>query len=112
MTPEGFNGDWQVDTRADRMGVRLLGPRLECRQQSMISEGIALGAVQVPPDGQPIVLLNDRQTIGGYPRLGALAPLALARLAQCLPGQRVRLLPTVQEAAHREHRRLLAAWDA
>ncbi|WP_079454840.1 anthranilate 1,2-dioxygenase small subunit [Pseudomonas aeruginosa] len=59
-----------------------------------------------------IVLLNDRQTIGGYPRLGALAPLALARLAQCLPGQRVRLLPTVQEAAHREHRRLLAAWDA
>ncbi|HHO8192033.1 TPA: allophanate hydrolase, partial [Pseudomonas aeruginosa] len=53
-----------------------------------------------------------RQTIGGYPRLGALAPLALARLAQCLPGQRVRLLPTVQEAAHREHRRVLAAWDA
>ncbi|HBP2581200.1 TPA: allophanate hydrolase, partial [Pseudomonas aeruginosa] len=39
-------------------------------------------------------------------------PLALARLAQCLPGQRVRLLPTVQEAAHREHRRVLAAWDA
>ncbi len=109
---DAFNGDWQVDTRADRMGVRLLGPRLECRQQSMISEGIALGAVQVPPDGQPIVLLNDRQTIGGYPRLGALAPLALARLAQCLPGQPVRLLPTVQEAAHREHRRLLAAWDA
>ncbi len=109
---DAFNGDWQVDTRADRMGVRLLGPRLECRQQSMISEGIALGAVQVPPDGQPIVLLNDRQTIGGYPRLGALAPLALARLAQCLPGQRVRLLPTVQEAAHREHRRVLAAWDA
>lgn len=109
---DAFNGDWQVDTRADRMGVRLLGPRLECRQQSMISEGIALGAVQVPPDGQPIVLLNDRQTIGGYPRLGALAPLALARLAQCLPGQRVRLLPTVQEAAHREHRRLLSAWDA
>ncbi len=109
---DAFNGDWQVDTRADRMGVRLLGPRLECRQQSMISEGIALGAVQVPPDGQPIVLLNDRQTIGGYPRLGALAPPALARLAQCLPGQRVRLLPTVQEAAHREHRRLLAAWDA
>ncbi|HBP2385679.1 TPA: allophanate hydrolase, partial [Pseudomonas aeruginosa] len=65
---DAFNGDWQVDTRADRMGVRLLGPRLECRQQSMISEGIALGAVQVPPDGQPIVLLNDRQTIGGYPR--------------------------------------------
>ena len=80
------------------------------RQESY--QMVAICAVQVPPDGQPIVLLNDRQTIGGYPRLGALAPLALARLAQCLPGQRVRLLPTVQEAAHREHRRLLAAWDA
>ena len=68
----------------------------------MISEGIALGAVQVPPDGQPIVLLNDRQTIGGYPRLGALTPLSLARLAQCLPGQRVTLRPTTQEVAQRQ----------
>ena len=57
----------------------------------------------MPPDGQPIVLLNDRQTIGGYPRLGALTPLALARLAQCLPGETVRLAPMVQETAHRQH---------
>ena len=69
----------------------------------MISEGIPLGAIQVPPDGQPIVLLNDRQTIGGYPRLGALTPLALARLAQCLPGEGVHMRPTTQEAAQRQH---------
>ncbi|KMT54603.1 hypothetical protein ACR52_15690 [Pseudomonas fildesensis] len=62
-----------------------------------------MGAIQVPPDGQPIVLLNDRQTIGGYPRLGALTPLALARLAQYLPGESVRLKPVVQETAHRQH---------
>ena len=68
----------------------------------MISEGIPLGAIQVPPDGQPIVLLNDRQTIGGYPRLGALTPLALARLAQCLPGEGVTMRPTTQEAAQRQ----------
>ncbi len=84
------------------MGIRLLGTALQYQGQPMISEGIPLGAVQVPPDGQPIVLLNDRQTIGGYPRLGALTPLALARLAQCLPGAKVRLRPVVQEMAHRE----------
>ena len=98
-----FNSRWTLDSRADRMGIRLLGKALQYQGQPMISEGIALGAVQVPPDGQPIVLLNDRQTIGGYPRLGALTPLALARLAQCLPGAQVRLRPVVQDVAHREH---------
>jgi biotin-dependent carboxylase-like uncharacterized protein len=98
-----FNSAWTLDSRADRMGIRLLGKALQYQGQPMISEGIPLGAVQVPPDGQPIVLLNDRQTIGGYPRLGALTPLALARLAQCLPGAQVRLRPVVQDVAHREH---------
>jgi len=100
---DAFNSVWSLDSRADRMGIRLLGTALQYQGKPMISEGIPLGAVQVPPDGQPIVLLNDRQTIGGYPRLGALTPLALARLAQCLPGGRVRLRPVVQEVAHREH---------
>ncbi|MFS2198717.1 biotin-dependent carboxyltransferase family protein [Pseudomonas sp. Pseusp3] len=99
---DAFNSAWSLDSRADRMGIRLLGPALQYQGKPMISEGIPLGAVQVPPDGQPIVLLNDRQTIGGYPRLGALTPLALARLAQCLPGARVLLRPVVQEVAHRE----------
>ncbi|MCU7249567.1 biotin-dependent carboxyltransferase family protein [Pseudomonas koreensis] len=97
-----FNSSWTLDSRADRMGIRLLGTALQYQGRPMISEGIPLGAVQVPPDGQPIVLLNDRQTIGGYPRLGALTPLALARLAQCLPGTQVCLKPVVQEVAHRE----------
>lgn len=100
---DAFNSVWSLDSRADRMGIRLLGKALQYQGKPMISEGIPLGAVQVPPDGQPIVLLNDRQTIGGYPRLGALTPLALARLAQCLPGARVRLRPVVQDVAHREH---------
>ena len=100
---DAFNTDWSLDSRADRMGMRLLGTPLQYQGPSLISEGIPLGAIQVPPDGQPIVLLNDRQTIGGYPRLGALTPLALARLAQCLPGEKVRLAPVVQETAHRQH---------
>ncbi|MFG6177215.1 biotin-dependent carboxyltransferase family protein [Halomonas sp. THAF12] len=100
-----FNAAWTVDDRADRMGIRLKGPRLACRLTSMVSEGLGLGAVQVPPDGQPIALLNDRQTIGGYPRLGALTPLACARLAQCLPGREVRLAAVSAERALDEYRR-------
>ncbi|WP_114417004.1 biotin-dependent carboxyltransferase family protein [Marinospirillum perlucidum] len=102
-----FNSRWRVDNRADRMGVRLTGPRLDCRITSMISEGINLGSVQVPPDGQPIALLNDRQTIGGYPRLGALTPLSASRLAQCLPGQEVQLKARGSGPLLEKHRRFL-----
>lgn len=108
---DAFNSAWQVDSRADRMGVRLLGPALHYQGKALISEGIPLGAIQVPPDGQPIILLNDRQTIGGYPRLGALTPRSLARLAQCLPGAELRLSPVVQEVAQRQHLQVLAQWD-
>lgn len=100
---ELFNSDWTLDSRADRMGIRLLGPELVYQGRPMISEGIPLGAIQVPPDGQPIVLLNDRQTIGGYPRIGALTPLSLARLAQRLPGSTLRLKPVMQHVAHQRH---------
>ena len=108
---DAFNSDWTVDQRADRMGVRLLGPTLRCARSAMTSEGVPLGAIQVPADGQPIILLNDRQTIGGYPRLGALTPLAVAQLAQCRPGTVLRLKPVALERAQREQRRLLASWQ-
>ncbi|MFV3403192.1 biotin-dependent carboxyltransferase family protein [Pseudomonas sp. NY15463] len=108
---EAFNRDWTLDSRADRMGIRLLGPQLVYQGAPMISEGIPLGAVQVPPDGQPIVLLNDRQTIGGYPRLGALTPLALAQLAQCMPGAVMRFRAVVQDEAWREQQAYLERWS-
>lgn len=103
-----FNRSWTVDNRSDRMGVRLKGPLLKCAINNMISEGLALGAVQVPPDGQPIVLLNDRQTIGGYPRLGTLTPLSCSRLAQCQPGQSVTFKPITSERAHTQYLEFLA----
>jgi len=93
-----FGQAWRLSPRSDRMGARLEGPPLAA-PTGLVSEGIALGALQVPPDGQPIVLLNDRQTLGGYPKLGAIHPLDLAALAQRQPGTllRIQLCP-LQEA--------------
>jgi 5-oxoprolinase (ATP-hydrolysing) subunit C len=107
---QAFNQPWTVDNRADRMGVRLTGPALHGSLTGIISEGIPLGAVQVPPDGQPIVLMNDRQTIGGYPRLGALTPIACATLAQCLPGTEVWLTPVSASQAQDDYRKQLMVW--
>ncbi|OOF14093.1 hypothetical protein BZG84_14715 [Salinivibrio sp. PR932] len=88
-----FDGEYTVNQHSDRMGVRLNGPSVVSKQPGIVSEGIALGAVQVPPDGQPIVLLNDRQTLGGYPKLGCLTRASLSMLAQTPPGQAVRFYP-------------------
>ncbi len=108
---DAFNAGWRVDNRADRMGVRLTGPKLHCNIESLVSEGISLGAIQVPPDGQPIALLNDRQTIGGYPRLGNLTPLAASRLAQCQPGQVVKLRAVGVDRALTEYRDFRSMFD-
>ena len=78
-----------VSNRSDRMGTRLEGVVIEPPSGGLLSEGISLGAVQVPPDGQPIVLMNDRQTIGGYPKLGSVLSVDLWKLGQCRPGSRV-----------------------
>jgi biotin-dependent carboxylase-like uncharacterized protein len=85
-----FSGEYIVTDRADRMGYRLEGPAIECDIEGILSEGICSGAIQIPADGQPIVLLQDRQTIGGYPKIGAALSLDTARLAQLMPGGRVR----------------------
>ena len=84
-----FQSTYEVSERCDRMGYRLLGPPVHSALNGILSEGICLGAVQLPPDGQPIVLLNDRQTIGGYPKIGSVLSLDLARMAQLMPGDKV-----------------------
>jgi allophanate hydrolase subunit 2 len=66
----------------------------------MLSEGICMGAIQVPADGQPIVLINDRQTIGGYPKIGAVVRTDLAKLAQLMAGATVKFEPVSMEQAH------------
>lgn len=91
---------YRISDLSDRMGFRLNGPEMNSPPPGIISEGIANGALQIPGDGLPIVLLNDCQTIGGYPKPGVVPALDCGLLAQQLPGARVRFeltdLATVQ----------------
>ena len=80
---------YRVSNRIDRMGYKLEGPKVATERTGIISEGIALGAIQIPQDGYPIVLLRDRQTIGGYPKIGCVASLDCSRLSQRGPGAEV-----------------------
>ena len=82
---------YTVGSASDRMGYRLEGPTLEHKDaQEIISDGMMLGAVQVPPNGLPIVMLADRATTGGYPKIATVVGEDVAKLAQLLPGERVR----------------------
>lgn len=95
-----FSSQYSITESSDRMGYRLQGPAIKPAIDGILSEGICLGAIQVPADGQPIVLLSDRQTIGGYPKLGSLLSLDLDRLAQQLPGSQINFKPISIEQAH------------
>ncbi len=93
---------FKVSPQSDRMGVRLAGaalPRSATRE--LISAPVTPGTVQVPPDGQPIVLLADAQTIGGYPRLAHVITVDMARAAQLRPGDGVRFVMVSLDEARR-----------
>ena len=82
---------YMVGPLSDRMGYRLEGPTLEHKDaREIISDGMMLGAVQVPPNGLPIVMLADHATTGGYPKIATVVGEDVAKLAQLLPGERVR----------------------
>jgi biotin-dependent carboxylase-like uncharacterized protein len=87
-----YKVEFEVSQLIDRMGYRLTKGSIQAPNKEYLSEGIALGAVQIPPNGEPIILLNDRQTIGGYPKVGCVARIDLPRLAQAKPGQKVRFV--------------------
>lgn len=86
-----FSTEWQATKEADRMGVRLQGPGLVLvKPREMISAAVNTGVVQVPPSGHPIVLLPSRQSVGGYPRIAAVAGADIGRFTQLRPGEKVR----------------------
>ncbi|MDW8370271.1 MAG: biotin-dependent carboxyltransferase family protein [Geminicoccaceae bacterium] len=82
---------WRISARSDRMGYRLEGPRIEhARSPNIVSDGIVMGSVQVPGSGQPIVLVADRQSTGGYPKIATVIGADIGRLAQVPAGGTVR----------------------
>ncbi|RRR71303.1 MAG: biotin-dependent carboxyltransferase family protein [Candidatus Viridilinea halotolerans] len=102
----------RVGAAANRIGYRLDGLRLSFSQQlSLPSFGVIAGAIQVPPDGTPILLMAEAQTIGGYPVVAIVIAPDLPLAAQILPGDQLRLAPTTMRAARAAHQRY-AAWLA
>ena len=82
-----LDGPWTLATRSDRMAYALEGPRLtHAKGFNIVSDGIALGAIQVPGDGWPFVQMADRAPTGGYPKIGTVIAADLGRLAQMRPG--------------------------
>jgi len=100
--PHSAAGWFVVTGESDRMGYRLDGPSLALAQAlELVSEPVAFGTVQLPPGGKPIVLMADRQTTGGYPRVLEAIGVDLTLLAQAAPGTRVRFRETSLEEAQR-----------
>lgn len=96
------DGEFRLSPQSDRMGFRFEGPKLSLREPlEMISEAVAFGTIQVPPDGKPIVLMADRQTTGGYPKIASVASVDLPILAQTMPQQGVRFAPIPLDEAQR-----------
>jgi biotin-dependent carboxylase-like uncharacterized protein len=90
-------GRWKVSPESNRVGVRLIGTSLrrvpEYQDVELASEGLVTGAIQVRPNGLPVVFLADHPTTGGYPVIGVVGPSALPLLGQARPGVRVHFRP-------------------
>jgi KipI family sensor histidine kinase inhibitor len=105
---------YSLTTQTDRMGTRLAGPTLEhLKGADIISDGIPPGAVQVPGHGLPIIMTADRQTTGGYPKIGVVTRIGLDRLAQRMPGDPIQFTECSLAAAEKEfctEEKALAQW--
>jgi len=96
-----IEAEFQVSPRSDRMGLRLAGPVLVRQGEGeLASTAVAPGTLQVPADGQPILLMADAQTIGGYPQAAHVIGPDLPLAAQLRPGDRVRFREIPLEEAH------------
>ncbi|MBI3243675.1 MAG: biotin-dependent carboxyltransferase [Chloroflexi bacterium] len=104
-----LSSEYRISASSDRMGYRLEGPAIEhSAGADIISDGLAAGSVQVPASGQPIVMMSDRPTTGGYPKIAAVVSADLPLVAQCPPGAgRLRFRETTVEAAQARWRKML-----
>ena len=95
-----LSSEYEVSTDCDRMGMRLTGePLRHARGYDIVTDGVVNGSIQVPGSGLPMILLSDRQTVGGYPKIGTVMSSDLPRLAQSRPGQKIRFRAVALEEA-------------
>jgi antagonist of KipI len=115
FTPAGLetflNDEYSISSQSNRMGYQLTGPKIEHRSTAdIISDAIPLGGIQVPASGQPIILMAEHQTTGGYSRIGTVISADIPLLAQAQPGTSVRFmeisLQTAQDLLIARRRRL------
>ncbi|OCA82119.1 biotin-dependent carboxyltransferase family protein [Pseudobacillus wudalianchiensis] len=98
-----FNEPYTLTTQADRMGYRMEGRPLSLAKEfEMLSEGVTQGTIQVPPNGQPIILMADRQTTGGYPKIGQIISADLPSMAQLQPTAKIYFKEVSLEEAEME----------
>lgn len=90
---------YKVSDKLDKMGVRLNGPKIKSQSTVLTSQPMANGAIQIPGDGMPIIMRNDRQTIGGYPVIGVVSSLGLSVLSQTSPNEEINFIETSFESA-------------
>lgn len=104
-----LSSEYSISLTSDRMGYRLEGPPLTQRgNKELISEGMTSGAIQVPSNGLPIVMMADGPSTGGYPKIGAVASADLPLIAQCVPGKsRIRFRQTTVTKAQNKFRSLM-----
>ena len=91
---EMFKKEFRVSSNSDRMGIRLVGTGIKVPDRQLISSPVIPGIIQVPGKGDPIILMNDGQTIGGYPRIAKVPDSELWRLGQVKPGDTIRFVPS------------------
>ena len=105
-----LSSEYSISLTSDRMGYRLEGPPLIQRgNKELISEGMTSGAIQVPSNGLPIVIMADGPPTGGYPKIGAVASADLPLLAQCVPNQsRIRFRETTVAKAQKKYGALIS----
>lgn len=112
FTPEGirtlYESEYTLSPSFDRMGYRLQGPPIEkAITKELISEGMTMGCIQIPADGQPIVMMADAPTAGGYPKIANVTRASLPLLAQCEAGiSRIRFRETTIEKAQEYYKKL------
>lgn len=104
---------WRIVARSDRMAYRLEGPTIRhARGHDIVSDGVAMGAIQIPGDGAPLALLADRQPTGGYPKIATVIGADLGRLAQLRPGEGLSFRAVNWEEAVAARRAYFAAIEA